>query len=29
MTRDIELGILTQVKTNQHFNIIFLKKELQ
>jgi hypothetical protein len=29
MTRDIELGRLTQVKTNQHFNINFLKKELQ
>ena len=26
MTRDIELGRLTQVKTNQHFNINFLKK---
>jgi hypothetical protein len=29
MTRDIELGRLTQVKTNQHFNINILKKELQ
>ena len=29
MTRDIELGRLTQVKTNQHFNINFFKKELQ